>query len=136
VSLLLSLNALENYSLDLGRGWLFGYGGRWARLVGLRAAPYLTENGGTIRQRLEKVLLDRGFASEDLEDAWMMTMPSLLGFEGINPLTVYFCYRPGGQFFLVILEVRLFDATYCVFDAQTCDRFTTRLGRAMFITWN
>ncbi|KAJ7271020.1 hypothetical protein C8J57DRAFT_1065229 [Mycena rebaudengoi] len=105
VSLLLSLNALENHSLDLGRGWLFGYGGRWARLVGLRAAPYLTENGGTIRQRLEKVLLDRGFASEDLEDAWMMTMPSLLGFEGINPLTVYFCYRPGGQFFLVILEV-------------------------------
>ncbi|KAJ7702959.1 hypothetical protein B0H14DRAFT_745565 [Mycena olivaceomarginata] len=35
----------------------------------------------------------------------MMTMPSLLGFEGINPLTVYFCYRPGGQIFLAVLEV-------------------------------
>ncbi|KAF7326679.1 hypothetical protein MVEN_02605100 [Mycena venus] len=104
LSLLLSLNALESHSLDLGWGWIFGYGGRWARLVGLRPAPYLTENGGSIRQRLEKVLLDRGFGGE-LEDAWMMTMPSLLGFEGINPLTVYFCYRPGGQLFLAVLEV-------------------------------
>ncbi|KAF8192684.1 hypothetical protein K438DRAFT_2134044 [Mycena galopus ATCC 62051] len=103
LSLLVSLNALESHSLDLGRGWIFGYGRRWARLVGLRAAPYLTENGGSIRQRLEKVLLDRGFGG-DLEDAWMMTMPSLLGFEGINPLTVYFCYR-AGQFFLAVLEV-------------------------------
>ncbi|KAJ6554539.1 hypothetical protein B0H19DRAFT_1210883 [Mycena capillaripes] len=104
LSLLLSLNALESHSLDLGHGWIFGYGGRWARLVGLRPAPYLTDNGGSIRQRLEKVLLDRGFGG-DLEDAWMMTMPSLLGFEGINPLTVYFCYRPGGVFFLTVLEV-------------------------------
>ncbi|KAJ7756283.1 hypothetical protein B0H16DRAFT_1539245 [Mycena metata] len=105
LSLLLSLNALENHSLDLGRGWIFGYGGRWARLFGLRPAPYLTENGGSIRQRLEKVLADRGLLGDGLEDAWMMTMPSLLGFEGINPLTVYFCYRPGGEFFLTVLEV-------------------------------
>ncbi|KAJ7270693.1 hypothetical protein B0H12DRAFT_1229183 [Mycena haematopus] len=104
LSFLVSLNALENHSLDLGYGWIFGYGGRWTRLVGLRPAPYLTENGGSIRQRLEKVLFDRGFGGS-LEDAWMMTMPSLLGFEGINPLTVYFCYRPGGQLFLAVLEV-------------------------------
>ncbi|KAJ7222358.1 hypothetical protein GGX14DRAFT_663383, partial [Mycena pura] len=103
--LLLSLNALENHSLDLGRGWIFGYGGRWARLVGLRADPYLTPNGGSIRQRLEKALQVRGFAESKLEDAWMMTMPSLLGFEGINPLSVYFCYRLGGKLFLVVLEV-------------------------------
>ncbi|KAJ6463489.1 hypothetical protein C8R45DRAFT_1025942 [Mycena sanguinolenta] len=104
LSLLVSLNALESRSLDLGHGWIFGYGGRWARLIGLRPAPYLTENGGSIRQRLEKVLLDRGFGGS-LEDAWMMTMPSFLGFEGINPLTVYFCYRPGCQLFLAVLEV-------------------------------
>ncbi|KAF7373585.1 hypothetical protein MSAN_00568900 [Mycena sanguinolenta] len=104
LSLLVSLNALESHSLDLGHGWIFGYGGRWARLIGLRPAPYLTENGGSIRRRLEKVLLDRGFGGS-LEDAWMMTMPSFLGFEGINPLTVYFCYRPGGQLFLAVLEV-------------------------------
>ncbi|KAJ7153496.1 hypothetical protein C8R43DRAFT_1002246 [Mycena crocata] len=105
LSLLLSLNALEEHSLDLGHGWVFGYGGRWARLVGLRPTPYLTDNGGSIRQRLEKVLLERGYLDGGLEDAWMMTMPSLLGFEGINPLTVYFCYRPGGKFFLTVLEV-------------------------------
>ncbi|KAJ6630084.1 hypothetical protein B0H10DRAFT_2208215 [Mycena sp. CBHHK59/15] len=117
LSLLLSLNALEDHALDLGRGWIFGYGGRWARLVGLRAAPYLTDNGGSIRQRLEKVLLDRGF-DDALEDAWMMTMPSLLGFEGINPLTVYFCYRPGGEFFLTVLEVHNTFGESHVFDHQ------------------
>ncbi|KAJ7452110.1 hypothetical protein B0H11DRAFT_2074323 [Mycena galericulata] len=105
LSLLVSLNALEDHSLDLGNGWIFGYGGRWGRLVGLRPAPYLAVGGGSIRQRLEKVLCDRGFGERGLEDAWMMTMPSLLGFEGINPLTVYFCYRPGGHFFLTVLEV-------------------------------
>ncbi|KAJ7456927.1 hypothetical protein FB451DRAFT_1510279 [Mycena latifolia] len=104
LALLLSLNALEDHSLDLGRGWVFGYGGRWARLVGLRAAPYLCPSDGSLRQRLVKVLLDRGF-TDPLEDAWMMTMPGLLGFEGINPLTVYFCYRPDGVLFLAVLEV-------------------------------
>ncbi|KAJ6578852.1 hypothetical protein DFH09DRAFT_1030747 [Mycena vulgaris] len=104
LSLLLSLDALENHSLDLARGWIFGYGGRWARLVGLRPDPYLTPDGGSLRQRLETVLRDRGFAGE-LDDAWVMTMPSLLGFEGINPLTVYFCYRPGGELFMTVLEV-------------------------------
>jgi DUF1365 family protein len=117
LSLLLSLNALEDHSLDLARGWIFGYGGRWARLVGLRAAPYLSPTGGSLRQRLETVLRDRGFTDE-LEDAWMMTMPSLLGFEGINPLTVYFCYNPAGEFFLAVFEVssgsisRIFLFTY------------------------
>lgn len=112
LSLLLSLNALEDHSLDLGQGWIFGYGGRWARLVGIRPAPYLSDNGGSIRERLEKVLVDRGFADGGLEDAWMMTMPSLLGFEGINPLTVYFCYRPGGKFFLTVLEVSSILGSY------------------------
>ncbi|KAJ7701545.1 hypothetical protein B0H17DRAFT_1244335 [Mycena rosella] len=104
LALLLSLNALEDHSLDLAGGWVFGYGGRWARLVGLRASPYLCPTGGSLRQRLETVLLDRGF-TDGLGDAWMLTMPSLLGFEGINPLTVYFCYRPDGTLFLVVLEV-------------------------------
>ncbi|KAJ7607379.1 hypothetical protein FB45DRAFT_1067930 [Roridomyces roridus] len=106
-SLLVSLNALESHSLDLGwHGWhIRATAGRWGRLVGLRPKPYLTDTPeGSIRERLEKVLRDRGFGGQ-LEDAWMMTMPSLLGFEGINPLTVYFCYRPGGRFFLTVLEV-------------------------------
>ncbi|KAJ7080010.1 hypothetical protein B0H15DRAFT_492879 [Mycena belliarum] len=104
LALLLSLNALEDHSLDLSRGWVFGYGGRWGRLSGLRADPYLCPTDGSLRQRLEKVILDRGF-TDRLGDAWIMTMPSLLGFEGINPLTVYFCYSPEGALFLTVLEV-------------------------------
>ncbi|RDB23789.1 hypothetical protein Hypma_009308 [Hypsizygus marmoreus] len=105
LSLLLSLDAVESHSLDIGRGWIFGYGGIFGRLVGLRSQPYFGDRGSrkTIRTKLEALLRDRGF-SEVLEDAWMMTMPSFLGFEGINPLTVYFCYK-SGTFWLTVLEI-------------------------------
>ncbi|KAF7420888.1 hypothetical protein PC9H_011406 [Pleurotus ostreatus] len=113
VCLLVSLSALERGALDVGRGWLFGYGGVFGRLTGLRPGPYLTAGGSTgngsstIRERLVRVLTPRfGNAAELLEDAWMMTMPSFLGFEGINPLTVYFCYKSTGEFWLCVLEVR------------------------------
>ncbi|KAJ7057979.1 hypothetical protein C8F01DRAFT_1060109 [Mycena amicta] len=102
-SFLVSVNALESHSLDLAHGWVFGYGGRWARLFGLRPQPYLTPGGGSIKQKLDNLLQERGCAG--LEDAWMMTMPSLLGFEGINPLTVYFCYNAEGKLFVTVLEV-------------------------------
>ncbi|THU93382.1 hypothetical protein K435DRAFT_757483 [Dendrothele bispora CBS 962.96] len=70
----------------------------------------------SIKEKLVEVLRRRGYLElhgsdedggnlKELEDAWMMTMPSYLGFEGINPLTVYFCYRPGGVLWLVVLEV-------------------------------
>jgi DUF1365 family protein len=49
------------------------------------------------------LLQERGCAG--LEDAWMMTMPSLLGFKGINSLTVYFCYNAEGELFVTVLEV-------------------------------
>lgn len=106
LSLLVSLDALELRRLDLGsRGWVFGYGGRWWRLAGLRSAPYLTPGTGSIRGKLEDVLAGRGYLREGLRDAWMMTMPSFLGFEGINPLTVYFCYDADGALWLTVLEV-------------------------------
>jgi DUF1365 family protein len=108
VSLLLSLNALEAHSLDLYRGWVFGYGGLWGRLIGLRCDPYLTTQQGnqTIRGKLETLLVERGLlgGGNVLQDVWMMTMPSFMGFEGINPLTVYFCYKYD-EFWLIVLEV-------------------------------
>ncbi|KAF8064031.1 hypothetical protein FPV67DRAFT_1584507 [Lyophyllum atratum] len=110
ISLLVSLNALEKGELDLGRGWVFSYGGIRGRLIGLQAAPYLSPSSGgsktgasgavetnSIRRKLEELLRTRGFGSVEeesvVDDAWMMTMPSFLGFEGINPLTMYFCYK-------------------------------------------
>ncbi len=113
VCLLVSLSALEKGALDIGRGLLFGYGGLFGRLTGLRPDPYLTAggskgNGSTIHGRLIHVLTPRfANAAELLVDSWMMTMPSLLGFEGINPLTVYFCYNSAGDFWLCVLEVRV-----------------------------
>ncbi|KAF8804410.1 hypothetical protein BYT27DRAFT_7340075 [Phlegmacium glaucopus] len=109
LSILVSLNALEDYSLNIALGWIFGYGGIWGRLVGIRPDPYLTNSFGkvcTIRSKLEAILKDRNYSSpeEYFQDAWMMTMPSFLGFEGINPLTVYFCYGLHGLR-LVILEI-------------------------------
>ncbi|KDR78398.1 hypothetical protein GALMADRAFT_224770 [Galerina marginata CBS 339.88] len=107
LALLVSLNALEARRLDLGRGWIFGYGGLWGRIVGLRPGPYLTKQAVTIMSKLEDLLKARGHLEENasLRDAWMMTMPSFLGFEGINPLTVYFCYNSGGTFWSTVLEI-------------------------------
>ncbi|KAF8966901.1 hypothetical protein BDZ97DRAFT_1805803 [Flammula alnicola] len=98
LTLLVSLDALERRTLDLGRGWV---------ITGLRPEPYLTKQPGTIRSKLDNILRTRGFldATHVLQDAWMMTMPSFLGFEGINPLTVYFCYDSTGTFWLTVLEI-------------------------------
>jgi DUF1365 family protein len=106
---LVSLNALETHSLDLGRSWIFGYGGIYGRITGLRAAAYLQadEHMTSIKRKLCQVLRLRGMPEKDLEDAWMLTMPSYLGFEGINPLTIYYCYRNGGEPWVVILEVSI-----------------------------
>lgn len=96
LSFLLNLDALESGKLDLASGWVFGYGGRWARILGLRSKPYLdTLSSASIRQKLEDELRKHGMLRHDetFRDAWMMTMPSILGFESINPLTVYFCYK-------------------------------------------
>ncbi|KIM41735.1 hypothetical protein M413DRAFT_10658 [Hebeloma cylindrosporum] len=107
VSLLVSLDALEGRKLDLGWGCVFGYGGLWGRITGLRPNPYLTQQPGSIRSKLEEILMLRGFLSgkRRFQDAWMMTMPSFLGYEGINPLSVYFCYDLEGDFWLTILEI-------------------------------
>ncbi|KAF8901066.1 hypothetical protein CPB84DRAFT_1680158 [Gymnopilus junonius] len=107
LAFLVSLNALENHRLDLGGGWVFGYGGLWGRITGLRPHPYLTKQPGSIRKKLQALFATRGYVEErhSLGDAWMLTMPSFLGFEGINPLTVYFCYNSEGILWSAVLEI-------------------------------
>ena len=67
-----------------------------------------------------------------LEDSWMLTMPSFLGFEGINPLTVHFCYRVGGVFWVVVLEVSIHHATVLFF-ILIYGRFITRSVSGMLM---
>lgn len=110
ISLLVSLNALESHTLDLGRGWIFGYGGSWGRLTGLRSSTYLMDERQatpplSLKDKLIQVLEVRGYDGHLLEDAWMMTMPSFLGWAGINPLTVYFCYKSDNDLWITVLEV-------------------------------
>ncbi|KAJ2932004.1 hypothetical protein H1R20_g5093, partial [Candolleomyces eurysporus] len=139
--MLVSLRALEEHALNLGLttksywAWAFGYGGSKRRLTAISPRGYLSSGKegekGTIIERLEEVLRrDRDWRGsrgpEDgkkekeaeerivVEDAWMLTMPSFVGWEGINPLTVYFVYSPpegrreGGEesvFTFVVLEI-------------------------------
>lgn len=110
ISFLMSLSALENGELDLGGGWLFGYGGLWFRATGIRSSAYLHsgtdfENGRPIKQKLLEVLRSHALDPDLFDDAWMLTMPSYFGFEGINPLTVYFCYKNDQSLWVVVLEV-------------------------------
>ncbi|KAF8654778.1 hypothetical protein AX16_003433 [Volvariella volvacea WC 439] len=114
LALLLPLRALENHELDLGHGFVFGYNRLWSSITCLRPNPYLFPRSmgkakqPTIASKLEDLLEERGYLSDGtrLLDTWIMTMPSFLGFEGINPLTVYFVYRYGDEkLWLVVLEI-------------------------------
>ncbi|KAH9969988.1 hypothetical protein BGW80DRAFT_1176686 [Lactifluus volemus] len=111
LSLILPLSALESARLSLLNGFLFSYGGTYGRILGLRSAKYLFDDGGkvpSIRTKLIKALDDFGVgdAEEQLDDAWILTMPSYCGYEGLNPLTVYFCYRKDNRrLWIVVLEI-------------------------------
>ena len=109
IQYLLSINALESGKLDRARGWLFGYDGIAFRVTGLRQAAYLQHGeyqGESIKARLKRLLREE-MHDDALDDAWMLTMPSYFGFEGINPLTTYFCYRDAQSSipWVVVLEV-------------------------------
>jgi DUF1365 family protein len=118
LSLFLPLSALESGRLSLLNGFLFSFGSIYGGLLGIRSAGYLYDDGGrepSIRKKLVNVLQDFGVeqAEEQMDDAWILTMPSYFGFEGINPLTVYFCYRKGNpRLWVVILEVSSFRASH------------------------
>lgn len=110
LALLLSLDALEAHALDLGHGWLFGYGGTSWRVAGLRSAAYLLPDPRrSIKEKLGEVLGQYGHDARRLGEVWLLTMPSYMGYEGINPLTVHYCYEKadgdGGALAWVVLEV-------------------------------
>jgi DUF1365 family protein len=78
-------------------------------MTGLRPQTYLRDYSGsgvssmTIRDKLVELLRPSNIK---LGEVWMMTMPSFIGFEGINPLTVYFCYEEGKtSVWGIVLEV-------------------------------
>ncbi|KAG1733713.1 hypothetical protein EDB19DRAFT_1929043 [Suillus lakei] len=102
-----SLTDLESNGLNLLGGWLFRYGSVWRNVVGLRARKYLGDKHKvvSIRAKLEYVLSERGFDASVLGEVWMMTMPSIFGFEGLNPLTVYYSYNTSNVLKFVVLEV-------------------------------
>ena len=120
-----------------------GAGGKAWRVTGLRAGAYLFRDGDRdrggrgelkgrkdirkgeqprgIKAKLRELLRQYGHGhghdGERLGGVWMLTMPSYMGYEGINPLTVYYCYVPaaegeeGGErerLGWVVLEVRVF----------------------------
>lgn len=87
-------------------GRLFAYGGSpWTKVLGLRSFNYLTPGPATLRQKLDTLLQEHGMEENDMTKGWMVSMPSLLGFEGINPLTVWYIYNSDRQISCIILEV-------------------------------
>ena len=46
-----------------------------------------------------------GVQDGELDEVWLLTSPSYFGFEGINPLSVWFCYSRDRHLKLVLLEV-------------------------------
>ena len=122
---LVSLRGLESGNLNRGHGlwgWAFGCGWARQRLMAINPGGYLRSGKegekASILERLEE-LLRSGFPQRrpsdaqpeiaaTVHDAWMLTMPSCIGWEGINPLTVYFAYTAGperSQLSHVVLEV-------------------------------
>ncbi|KAI0830221.1 hypothetical protein BC628DRAFT_988740 [Trametes gibbosa] len=68
--------------------------------------------GQTLKEKLAAVLVRQGCDAASVRgwagaggEAWMVSMPSYVGYEGVNPLTVYFCYAAGGALAWVVLEI-------------------------------
>lgn len=99
------IDTLQSGILDLPRR-LFGYGGRpWTKVLGLRSDGYLQAGPEHLRSKVELLVMDHGMRKEEIAKVWLVTMPSFLGFEGINPLSVWYIYNAKRELRCVILEV-------------------------------
>ena len=111
----IDLDELESRNLDTSLRF-FRYGTSKA-ILGFQHEHYLapstgekTPVRGSWKQELKTLVATHGVAVEEMGRVWMVTMPSYLGFVGVNPLSVYFCYKDGdGQesagLLCVVLEV-------------------------------
>ena len=94
------VDSLSAGELNIGR--LFRYGVRpWTTVLGLRGDGYLSAGKESLRCKVEKFLAD----GDQIGRVWLVTMPSLLGWEGHNPLSVWYIYDLAGKLDRVVLEV-------------------------------
>lgn len=119
----LDVDELEAGRLNLGRVFGFGKKGprKW-RFAGVQEDGYLTPEAGTeigaeqpaMRKKLGALLAvqlasPQATIDERMKKIYLVTMPAYLGFEGINPLSVWFCYESLSESALklwtVVLEV-------------------------------
>lgn len=136
LSVLVDVKALTRGELDLGtvdkvpfpgsgsrlfrytsrHAWIFSSGCKsFTRLMNIRPASYLLDDGienSTLLDRLHAFGRLRGMEEHQLGldeagDVWLMTSPSYMGFEGINPLSIWLCYDCEKKLQTVLLEVCL-----------------------------
>ena len=87
------IDSLAAGTLDQRR--VFAHGGRpLTKVLGLRSDGYLGPGHDGFRRKLERLLTEHNIAGEDIGRIWLVTMPSYLGVEGINPLSVWYIYTP------------------------------------------
>ncbi|WVR08945.1 hypothetical protein IAU60_006004 [Kwoniella sp. DSM 27419] len=117
--LAVDVDSLVNGHLDLPFR-LVKYGGRpRTKVIGLRSKWYLGHGENDLRQKLETLLMANGFRLDEIGRAWFLTLPSLLGFEGTNPLTTWYVYRKRadgsrGDLLCYLLEVHnSFEESHC-----------------------
>ncbi|WVQ73664.1 hypothetical protein IAR50_003244 [Cryptococcus sp. DSM 104548] len=80
------------------------------KVVGLRSRAYLGAGDEPFRAKLEALLARYGVEREEVGKVWMTTMPSMVGWEGLSPLTTWYVYGKGteggrGQLKWLVLEV-------------------------------
>ncbi|KAK4685744.1 uncharacterized protein P7C73_g4398, partial [Tremellales sp. Uapishka_1] len=99
------IDSLEAGSLDLPFNLLTYGGSPFSKVLGIRSDNYLAIGNGSLREKADALLKDQGV--ENVGRVWLVTMPSFVGFEGINPLSVWYCYSrlEGKGLVCVILEV-------------------------------
>lgn len=103
------LSALEDRTLDSGRWFAYNRGA----LLSVRSKGYADvapSKACSIEERLKRFLQARGVNTAQIARIYTTSMPCYLGFEGINPLVVHYCYSESDcgamELCLVVLEVR------------------------------